>query len=424
LNPATLFQLLLVAALIGHFGLWIWLYNRINATGLPRATIKRIEKILVLVCIALPGLILAMEWSRGNGGEHWDRLSLATLIYSAFVLVFLVVVGPIWVAHRPIFSIAKSRYQLADQHRRHRLHRENPEWVQGAKTRRCLRLPGNEILSLETNVKRVRLDGLKKSLLGLRIGHLSDIHLTGELTTDFPRHCVDWVLSQGIDLLVVSGDLVDDPSAVPMLDEVFGGLPADLPRVFVLGNHDKAHDLVQPVCERMAALGWSDVGAHDEVFAISQSRVLVRGNELPWLERHALNLESHPPNSEPPRAEEFDLVLGVAHSPDQFAWGCRIGCQLLLCGHTHGGQIRFPGIGPIVAPSWYGSRYASGVFYRSPTVMHVSRGLSGAHPLRWRCPPEASVIVLVESLASPLSPPGKGIQSSESVGFHHPEDTA
>jgi predicted MPP superfamily phosphohydrolase len=68
--------------------------------------------------------------------------------------------------------------------------------------------------------------------------------------------------------------------------------------------------------------------------------------------------------------------------------------DLLLAGHTHGGQIRFPIIGPIVAPSWYGSQFASGVFYRQPTLMHVSRGLAGVHPLRYRCQPEIALLEL------------------------------
>jgi predicted MPP superfamily phosphohydrolase len=86
------------------------------------------------------------------------------------------------------------------------------------------------------------------------------------------------------------------------------------------------------------------------------------------------------------------LILGISHSPDQFLWARNKGCHLLLCGHTHGGQVRVPGIGPIVAPSFHGSRYASGVFFQSPTVMHVTRGIAGTHPLRWWCAPEASLL--------------------------------
>jgi predicted MPP superfamily phosphohydrolase len=66
----------------------------------------------------------------------------------------------------------------------------------------------------------------------------------------------------------------------------------------------------------------------------------------------------------------------------------------MLAGHTHGGQICFPLIGPILAPSHYGVRYAAGTFDLPPTLMHVSRGVSGLQPLRFNCPPELAKLVL------------------------------
>ena len=67
-------------------------------------------------------------------------------------------------------------------------------------------------------------------------------------------------------------------------------------------------------------------------------------------------------------------------------------------GHTHGGQIRLPIVGPIVAPSRYGVKYASGLFHEPPTLMHVSRGVCGVHPLRFNCPPELALLTLVSNL--------------------------
>ena len=66
----------------------------------------------------------------------------------------------------------------------------------------------------------------------------------------------------------------------------------------------------------------------------------------------------------------------------------------MLAGHTHGGQVRLPWIGAIVAPSRHGVRYASGTFFEPPTVMHVSRGLSAEKPLRWNCAPELTKLTL------------------------------
>lgn len=66
----------------------------------------------------------------------------------------------------------------------------------------------------------------------------------------------------------------------------------------------------------------------------------------------------------------------------------------MLAGHTHGGQGRLPLAGPLLGPSFHGSRYASGDFYKDPTTMHVTRGISGVHLLRINCRPELSLLTL------------------------------
>jgi predicted MPP superfamily phosphohydrolase len=66
----------------------------------------------------------------------------------------------------------------------------------------------------------------------------------------------------------------------------------------------------------------------------------------------------------------------------------------MLAGHNHGGQVRLPLVGPLISPSLYGTRYSGGVYYEAPTLLHVSRGISGEHPLRWNCLPELAQLVL------------------------------
>ena len=66
----------------------------------------------------------------------------------------------------------------------------------------------------------------------------------------------------------------------------------------------------------------------------------------------------------------------------------------MLSGHNHGGQIRLPLLGSIFVPSRYGRRFDAGTFEEPPTVLHVSRGLAGQHPLRINCRPEVTRLVL------------------------------
>jgi uncharacterized protein len=88
------------------------------------------------------------------------------------------------------------------------------------------------------------------------------------------------------------------------------------------------------------------------------------------------------------------LRSALSHSPDQIEWAQSNDVDLLLAGHLHGGQIRIPIIGPILAPSRRGVEYSSGVFLIPPTIMHVSRGISGEVPIRMNCPPEVTKLVL------------------------------
>jgi predicted MPP superfamily phosphohydrolase len=97
----------------------------------------------------------------------------------------------------------------------------------------------------------------------------------------------------------------------------------------------------------------------------------------------------------------FRILL--SHSPDQFGWAQRWDFDLMLAGHTHGGQFRLPWIGPFLTPCWHGVKYSCGTFVEGPTVMHVSRGISSELPFRLNCPPEINKIVLRAAGASVLA---------------------
>ena len=84
------------------------------------------------------------------------------------------------------------------------------------------------------------------------------------------------------------------------------------------------------------------------------------------------------------------------HSPDQIAWARDHDADLVLAGHTHGGQICFPILGAVACPSIHGTRYTDGVYREGTTVLHVNRGLSGRTLLRWLCPPEISLLELTK----------------------------
>ena len=405
--------LLAVVVATGHFGFWIWLFNRVNSTGLPRKTIKRSEKLIVLVCGVIP-VVLVWHAVRslnavdlGGDGSLLNQMeSLLAFVYCVSVGLFAFVMAPFWLAARPQFAIAKDRYAVLEAEDLNQL--QHPignaeQYISGARFRRMAKLPGNQIVSIQRNRKQLYLEDLPEDMVGLRIAHLSDVHLTGQLSTSFYRLAMDWVCEQTPDLIVLSGDIVDYETELKQLQPVFAGLKARLGMHFILGNHDKRLPVPTAVCDGLVSMGWTDLGKAESLVRNGATRIRLLGNELPWFRRgttpsvapiastsnSSLCQES---NAAEPNAAEW--ILGVSHSPDQFKWGISHRCNLLLCGHTHGGQIRLPVLGPIVAPSKYGSRFASGVFFRNPTLMHVSRGMSGVHPFRWGCIPEVTVLEL------------------------------
>ena len=76
---------------------------------------------------------------------------------------------------------------------------------------------------------------------------------------------------------------------------------------------------------------------------------------------------------------EGPFRLCLSHTPDNMPWARAHHINLMLSGHTHGGQIRFPLVGSVLVPSIFSRRYDCGVFWEEPTLLHVGRGLAGQH---------------------------------------------
>ena len=257
-------------------------------------------------------------------------------------------------------------------------------------------LPGNQITELDVARKELQLPRAAH-FDGLKIGHLSDLHFTGQLSIEHYLFVFDRFLELEPDLIVITGDIIDHDKCLPWIEPLLSRLQAPLGCTYLLGNHDLRLKDVAALTSIIASLGHHDLGVSDQRIPLaSGTEILLTGNELPWLERHS----ESPGDRRQAQAmwaqpqDPHVLRLGLSHSPDQIEWARRLRLDLVLAGHTHGGQVRFPAIGPIVAPSHYGTRFASGVFYLSPTLMHVSRGVAGTHPLRWRCRPEVSLLTL------------------------------
>ena len=258
----------------------------------------------------------------------------------------------------------------------------------------CSRLPFNEILKLSIHEKELRLPRLPASLDGLRITHLTDLHMTGQLTRSFYEELVRAANEWESDLVVLTGDIVEKTPCLEWIKPTLGNLQAKSGVYYVLGNHELRLKDEARTREALDGAGLVDMGHQWRQIDCRDESIILAGNELPWF-KPAADMATCPTEVDGKRA--FRILL--THSPDQLAWAREHDCDLMLSGHTHGGQVRLPLIGPILAPSWQGSRFASGTFYYDPTLMHVSRGIAGTRPLRLNCKPELARLTLRSGLA-------------------------
>ena len=399
--------LALVVAAIGNCGFWLFCFNRVNAFGIPRPAAKLLEKICITFCFAIPALVLWLNrsivatWIESNS---WlPELSSGSLTYwLAWSLLSVIVLGPLWLESRR--WLIEPKHSLDCQTEVHNVHRQIPGGSAENFSTRCLSLvPLNEWGLLSVTRKRLLLPRSIPAADGLTIGHISDIHFTGQYRREHYDFVIDRFMELSPQMIIISGDIIDYPHCMPMIRSVLGRLTAPLGVHFVLGNHDRRLKQIQPLVDELTSLGFHDLGVEDKQVTQGSLSILLTGNERPWFERHSEKQLSEEHLSEKQlsgssqTSVDQSLRIGVAHSPDQIYWARRCKLDLMLAGHTHGGQARLPLIGPLVAPSLYGSKFASGVFYLPPTLMHVSRGVAGTHPLRWRCHPEVSLITLVNA---------------------------
>jgi predicted MPP superfamily phosphohydrolase len=230
--------------------------------------------------------------------------------------------------------------------------------------------------------------GLPPGLDGMTIVHMSDFHFTGRVGKAYFHEVVRLCNRLAPDLVAITGDLVDHDEYIEWIPETLGTLTSAYGTYFVLGNHDLRVDTGR-LRQTLVGSGLIDLGGRWVKILVDGWPVILAGNELPWLPP-AADMQDAPRETPDGRA----LWVLLSHSPDQVDWAQSHGFDLMLAGHTHGGQIRLPVIGPILTPSRAGVKYASGTFHAPPTILHVTRGVSGEFPIRLNCPPEMAQLTL------------------------------
>ncbi|MFO0979872.1 MAG: metallophosphoesterase [Planctomycetaceae bacterium] len=380
--------LILLLSIAGHTELWVLAVNRSHALPIRAYKLRKFRTLHDIAVGAFPFVLLfgtgIGETSLLRGGSWaqqpgWFQWILGFTIAGCI---------PLTIGILRWHFVRHGQFHRAEQREIVSAVAMKGEAARG-RTRTLTKVwPWNEYCQIEVNRKRVALSPKrlrpKDSSDTVRILHLSDLHFIGCPGNDFYRSAVELALKQPVDLIVFTGDLIDEPSLLPDAIEILRPLTAHAPCVFILGNHDWRYEFEQIRAE-VEKSGWKCVTDEPLLTTIRGHRLLIAGSEMPWMREH------------PPGAAESgcDLNLLLSHSPDQFRLARHLGYDLMLSGHTHGGQVVLPLIGPVYSPSLYGVSFVAGLFELGSLTLHVSRGLGAKDPLRWRCRPEMTILEVV-----------------------------
>jgi predicted MPP superfamily phosphohydrolase len=376
---------LFLAAAVGHIGLLSYSLNKWYSTALPHEFLTRIRHLhglLVAGGMAAFGVAWLLGFSPLTGlssTNTWEMLASVYVLFCAFVGVVVVPLTSLWhQLHRKPSILLSNHTQMVDV-----AAALGYRPVGRGRYQRLCSLPGNQVLQVDLVERTLRLPTLPAAWDSLTILHLSDLHLCGCPDRKYFQHVMDLCNAWEPDLVAVTGDIVDSEAHHRWILPVLGRLRWRIAAYGILGNHDGWYD-VGLIRRRMRRLGFRMLDNTWEQTTVRGEPLIVIGHEGPWF-RPEPNLSNCP---------ESGFRLCLSHTPDNIRWAQRHHIDLMLAGHVHGGQIRFPLIGSVLVPSRYSRRYDCGTFYEPPTTMHVSRGLGGRQPLRYNCRPEVTRLVL------------------------------
>jgi predicted MPP superfamily phosphohydrolase len=258
-------------------------------------------------------------------------------------------------------------------------------------------------------LRRQRVEALEPGQPPLTVLHLSDLHLTAD---DGRRLAfLERLAGEPVDLVVLTGDMLGEPGALDPVLDALGRFRPRLGAVAVLGSNDywaprfrnplsyflgpssrrrrsSGRNPWQELTEGLRARGWT---------VLSNDRGRLGDVELAGMDDPHIRRDD-PAVAVPPNGQ-VRLRLGVVHSPyrralDAFAGN---GYDLVLAGHTHGGQVRLPGVGALVTNCDLPREQVRGLSRWGSSWLHVSAGLGTSKyaPFRFACRPEASVLDVV-----------------------------
>jgi hypothetical protein len=250
---------------------------------------------------------------------------------------------------------------------------------------------------VDRTVVQIPVEGLHDDHRGLRIGHLTDLHIGNGLEGERLDAMVAAANDLDVDILVLTGDIFDfDPAYVEAGAKGLGGLRAPKGVYAVLGNHDTytgTEEIVAALREHAPSIRL----LRDEVvpLPVDGAPLYLAGIEDPgrgWNNRD-IHLEALEDLAG--RLPDDGLSLLLVHRPQAFPQAARLGFPLVLAGHTHGGQLALPIRGGAINLARVMTGFTRGLYQMNASTMYVNRGIGVAGPaVRFNCAREMATLEL------------------------------
>ena len=235
------------------------------------------------------------------------------------------------------------------------------------------------------------VENLGNALEGFSIVQLSDVHLGPFFDLAKLEELLTMTAQQKANVLVITGDLFDNPKdtlqAARLVDSFVDKFPQGI--YYCRGNHEHFRGIA------LVEAALADTRIHNLVntsqLVLEDSRPLyIAGVDYPMQREQFQLLQDAYTSMAMENIPEGAVKVLLAHHPDFVESAARYNTELVLSGHTHGGQLGFMGV-PLVPPVF---RYMRGWYHEGNTALYVHCGNGSWFPFRMGCPPEIAVFHL------------------------------
>ncbi len=246
---------------------------------------------------------------------------------------------------------------------------------------------------LQTSQATVPLSGGARQ--PLRLLHLSDLHASAVVSLDYISQAIERALALKPDLLCITGDFITTRHhEAERYARLLRRLSEAAPTFAVLGNHDGGewisshggHPTIEWISTLLRRAGVGLLHNRSEQLRVRDWELNLVGVGDPWAGHFDPAAAFRAPSSSAP-------TILLSHNPDTKSALAKHPWELMLSGHTHGGQIKLPLLGTPFAPV-QDHRFVAGLHRWNDRWLHVTRGVGSVFGVRINCPPEINLLTL------------------------------